>query len=84
MTDTRAEQRKFFILRMRLDQLRHLDRLSVVHDHPLHKLHVLWRTRRQCGPRRWRQYSGRLARRAWLHYNRRSLRIRLLRGYRQS
>src|SRR5260370_39829913 len=42
-----------------------------MHDHALHELHILRRTWRKCGTRRWRQCPGRLARRTRLHHDRR-------------
>ncbi len=53
---------------MRRNQCRHLDRLRMMHDHVLHKLHIRLRPWRKPGPRRRRKRPARLSRRPRLHH----------------
>ena len=55
---------------MRRNQCRHLDRLRMMHDHVLHKLHIRLRPWRKRGPRRRRKRPARLSRRPRLHHSR--------------
>src|SRR6266478_9391871 len=66
---------------MRRNQRGHLDRLRMMHDHVLHKLHIRLRPWRKRGPRRRRKRPARLSRRPRLHYNRlRSITLLCARG----